>query len=149
MLGEFTSTEAQQLAETLAFQAAKYMQAAWQVTGEPKKDKAEVIEKEKLDYELFDRWLGSWSEAGLLPVPEGLAGDDRPRRHGEGGRTLATEFQELLVGVLLEQREVKKENDIIKRARCRRQSRRSRRTCPTSSRPTTTSAPAAASSCAA
>ena len=32
--------KAQQLAGTLAFQAAKYMQAAWQVTGEPKKEKS-------------------------------------------------------------------------------------------------------------
>ena len=57
MLREYTNTEAEQLAGTLAFQSAKYMEAAWQVTGEPKKDKAEIIEKEKLDYELFDRWL--------------------------------------------------------------------------------------------
>ncbi len=33
------------------------MKAAWQVTGEPKKDKLQVVDNEKLDYELFDRWL--------------------------------------------------------------------------------------------
>ena len=63
------------------------MQAAWQVTGEPKKEKAEIIEKEKLDYELFDRWLAFLEkQADVLPVPEGLAGDDRERRHREGSR---------------------------------------------------------------
>jgi hypothetical protein len=57
MLDEFTSTETDQLASTLAFQTTKYMKAAWRVTGEPKEDKLEVIGKEKLDYELFDRWV--------------------------------------------------------------------------------------------
>ncbi len=57
MLAEFLRVEAEQLGATLAFESAKYMKAAWQVTGEPKKDKAEIIEREKLDYELFDRWL--------------------------------------------------------------------------------------------
>ena len=50
MLAEFLKTEAEQLGATLAFQSAKYMKAAWQVTGEPKKDKADVRDKEQLDY---------------------------------------------------------------------------------------------------
>ena len=57
MLAEFLRVEAEQLGATLAFESAKYMKAAWQVSGEPKKDKAEIIERDKLDYELFDRWL--------------------------------------------------------------------------------------------
>ena len=39
LLDDFMSTESKQLGETLAFQAAKYMQSAWKVTGP---DKAEV-----------------------------------------------------------------------------------------------------------
>ena len=57
LLNEFTEVESRQLAETLALQAAKYMRAAWKVQGEPKEDVARVAAKEKLDYELFDRWV--------------------------------------------------------------------------------------------
>ena len=61
---------------------------------------------------------------------------------------LATEFQTLLVGVVLEQREVEEgERHHPRPGAADEPSRRSRRTCRTSSRPTTTSAPAAASSC--
>ena len=127
------------------------MKAAWQVTGEPKKERAEIIEKEKLDYELFDRWLhSSRKPTGFYPYLK-----DWQEMIARGGtaaeaKKLADEFQELLIGVLLEQREIKKENDIIRaRGAARPPSRRSRPTCPTSSRPTTTSARAAASSSAA
>ena len=47
--------------------------------------------------------------------------------------TLADAFQELLIGVVLEQREVKKENDIIRARALPTASRKSRPTCPTSS----------------
>ncbi len=33
------------------------MQSAWKVTGEEKLEKDKVINEDKLDYELFDRWL--------------------------------------------------------------------------------------------
>jgi hypothetical protein len=115
MLGEYTATESMQLAGTLAFQAAKYMNAAWQVTGEPKKDKAEIIEKEKLDYELFDRWLVFLQrKPTFYPYLK-----DWQAMMARGGTakeadTLAADFQQLIVGILLEERELKKENDIIK-----------------------------------
>jgi len=115
MLREYTNTEAQQLAGTLAFQAAKYMTAAWQVAGEPKKERAEIIEKEKLDYELFDRWL-TFLERKPTFYPylkDWQAMIARGGTAAEAGK-LATDFQDLIVGVLLEERELKKENDIIK-----------------------------------
>ncbi len=87
MLAEFLRVEAEQLAATLAFETAKYMKAAWQVTGEPKKEKAEIIEREKLDYELFERWLVFLSRP---PTFYPFLGDWQKmiaaRRHGEGGR---------------------------------------------------------------
>src|SRR5204862_6710933 len=57
LLADFMRTESEQLAETLALQSAKYMQAARKVTGEPKEEAAAVATKDKLDYELFQRWL--------------------------------------------------------------------------------------------
>src|SRR5262249_29749244 len=57
LLGEFLQTEGKQLAESLTLQASKYMQAVWRVEGEPKEDLNEVIDKNKLDYELMQRWI--------------------------------------------------------------------------------------------
>ena len=49
------------------------MQAAWQVSGEPKRDKLQVINSEKLDYELFDRWLDFLEKPPVFyPVAEDL-----------------------------------------------------------------------------
>src|SRR5262245_60365222 len=56
-LDEYRSIETRQLAQALALQASKYMQAAWRVTGDPKEEVRKVVDAEKLDYELFDRWL--------------------------------------------------------------------------------------------
>ena len=115
MLREYTNTEGQQLAGTLAFQAAKYMQAAWQVTGEPKKDKAEVIEREKLDYELFDRWLAFLQRKPVFyPYLKDWQAMIASGGTAKEAEKLATAFQQLIVSVLLEERELKKENDIIR-----------------------------------
>ena len=115
MLREYTNTEAQQLAGTLAFQAAKYMKAAWQVTGEPKKEKRAIVDKEKLDYELFDRWLAFLQrKPTFYPyLTDWQALIARGGTEQEAAK-LAAEFQDLIVSVLLEERELKKENDIIK-----------------------------------
>ena len=91
------------------------MQAAWKVTGEPKEDAAAVATKEKLDYELFQRWLRflakppkfypylkQWQEM----IKEGGSEDE--------AKTLATEFQDLVVEVMFSAREIKEENDIIR-----------------------------------
>jgi len=57
MLGEFLQNESKQLSESLTLQASKYMQSVWRVAGEPKEDLNDVIEKNKLDYELMQRWI--------------------------------------------------------------------------------------------
>ncbi len=115
MLSEYTAAETRQLAETLAFQSAKYMKAAWQVTGEPKKDRLAIVDKEKLDYELFDRWLAFLQKKPVF-YPFLKDWQSMVARGGtvKEADTLAEAFQDLLIGVVLEQREVKKENDIIK-----------------------------------
>ncbi|MBA2258463.1 MAG: DUF1549 domain-containing protein [Acidobacteria bacterium] len=115
LLNEFMEVESRQLAETLALQGAKYMRAAWKVQGEPKEEVARVAAREKLDYELFDRWvkflakppkfypfLTTWQEM----VKSG--GSD------EEAKTLADDFQALMLEVMFEQREIKEENEIIR-----------------------------------
>jgi cytochrome c553 len=115
MLNEYTAAEARQLAETLAFQSARYMKAAWQVTGEPKKDKQAIVDSEKLDYELFDRWLAFLAKRPVFyPFLKDWQALIARGGTAKEAATLADAFQDLLIGVVLEQREVKKENDIIK-----------------------------------
>jgi mono/diheme cytochrome c family protein len=115
LLGEFLTKEREQLSEALTLQAAKYMQAAWRVTGEPKDDKAAVVNELKLDYELLDRWLyflgkppkyypflKDWQEM----VTRGGKKDE--------AKKLADDFQALLLAVMFEFKETKEENDIIR-----------------------------------
>jgi hypothetical protein len=114
MLGEFLQTEGKQLSESLTLQTSKYMQAVWRVTGEPKEDLVEVIEKNKLDFELMQRWIKFLS---------------RPPRHypflkdwqamiEKGGtaaeaKKLGDEFQTLLLDVLFERKDLNQQNEII------------------------------------
>ena len=113
-LGEFLQTEGKQLSESLTLQTSKYMQAVWRVAGEPKEEINDVIEKNKLDYELMQRWIRFLA---------------RPPRHysflkdwqamiQKGGtaaeaKKLADDFQSLLLDVLFERRDLKEQNDII------------------------------------
>ncbi|MBL8208243.1 MAG: PSD1 domain-containing protein [Blastocatellia bacterium] len=118
MMGEFMQTEGKQLSESLVLQASKYMQAVWRVKGEPKEDLVDAIEKNKLDYELMQRWIRFL---------------ERPPRHypflkdwqalmqkeaAKGGtaaeaKKLADDFQTLLLDVLAERKALEEENEII------------------------------------
>jgi len=114
LLGEFLQTEGKQLSEGLTLQASKYMQAAWRVGGEPKEDLNDVIDKNKLDYELMQRWMRFLA---------------RPPRHypylkdwqammQKGGtaaeaKKLADDFQTLLLDVLFERKDLNQQNEII------------------------------------
>lgn len=115
LLDEFLSRESQQLAGTLVFQASKYMQAAWKVTGEPKTPKQKVVDAEKLDYELFDRWLRF-----LAKTPKDYtnltAWQAMAKKGGTAAqaRSLGDQFQEELVDVMLAKRAIDEENDIIR-----------------------------------
>ncbi|MFN8060473.1 MAG: PSD1 and planctomycete cytochrome C domain-containing protein [Vicinamibacterales bacterium] len=115
LLGEFLKTESEQLAQTLAFQSAKYMQAAWRVTGKPKEEAYKVVEDQKLDFELFDRWLK------FLAKPPKFYSDLKPWQElvARGGseaeaKKLSEAFQTTLVDLVFDKREVQDENEIIK-----------------------------------
>jgi mono/diheme cytochrome c family protein len=56
-LGDFTRNEAKQYAEILAHQTAKYMVAAWRVSGKPKMKVDEAAEEDKLEPEILARWV--------------------------------------------------------------------------------------------
>ena len=115
LLREFQKTEGKQLAQTLALQSARYMKAAWKVLGEPKKEKALVASDEKLDYELFDRWL-----AFLVKPPKHYKNLEKwqamiaARGKKEEAAKIADEFQEQVADIMFEHIEVDEANDIIR-----------------------------------
>src|SRR3954470_23736642 len=114
LLDEFTRIESTQLGETLALQASKYMTAAWKVLGEPKEEIPKVVEAEKLDYELFDRWLKF-----LAKPPRFYPYLTKWQEMIKGGGTaaeakkLADEFQAVILDVMFDRKEIKEENEII------------------------------------
>ena len=115
LLSEFLETEGKQLAETLAFQTSKYLQAAWRVTGEPKEPVGRVVDREKLDYELLDKWIAFLAKPPrfypyLKPWQEMIKSGGT----AEQAKKLADEFQTLVIDVMFAKRDVDEENEIIR-----------------------------------
>ena len=115
LLADFTSTESSQLAETLALQSARYMQAAWKVTGEPKADAAATAASEKLDYELLQRWIRFLAKPPkFYPYLKAWQAMIKEGGSEEEAKALAVAFQDLVADVMFEARAIKEENDIIR-----------------------------------
>jgi len=113
-LGEFLQTEGKQLSESLTLQTSKYMQAVWRVGGEPKEDLNEVIEKNKLDYELMQRWIRFLARPPrYYPYLKSWQAMMQKGGTAAEAKKLADEFQTLLLDVLFERRDLKEQNDII------------------------------------
>ncbi len=115
MLGETMRDESMRVAMGLVYQTSKYMVAAWKVTGERKDEQAHVAEDEKLDFEVFDRWLKFLAKPPKF-YPYLTAWQEMIKRGGnlEEAKKLGGEFQKLLLEIAVERREVGEENDIIK-----------------------------------
>ena len=115
LLADFMDTESRQLADTLALQSAKYMQAAWKVTGEPKADAAATAATAKLDFELLQRWIRFLAKPPTLyPYVKKWQAMIKDGGSEDEAKTLASEFQDLVVDVMFEARAIKEENDIIR-----------------------------------
>ena len=98
----------------LAFSTSTYLQAAWKVTGEPKKDLARVVDEDKLDYELLERWVKFLAKPPkFYPVRERLAGDDQGGGTAAEAKALADKFQALVLDVMFEKKDIDEENEII------------------------------------
>jgi hypothetical protein len=114
LLDEFLRTESTQLGETLALQASKYMVAAWKVTGEPKEEIPKVVDAEKLDYELFERWIKFLAKPPRF-YPNLTAWQEMIKSGGKEAeaKKLADEFQAALLDVMFDKKDIKEQNDII------------------------------------
>jgi mono/diheme cytochrome c family protein len=114
-LREFSQNETEQLSEILAYQASKYMVAAWRVSGEPKSPIDTVAGKDKVDPELLERWV-NYLKAPKKQYP---FLKDWQAMVASGGtedqaKALGDSFQTLLISVMMDSKKLKKENDIIK-----------------------------------
>jgi hypothetical protein len=113
-LDEFVQAQATQLGEILARKTSQYMLAAWKVLGDPKRELQGVADEEKLDTETLQRWveylgkphhvhpyLNDWHQ--LVARGGGL----------EEARKLADTFQEVVLAVIAEKKEVDEENRAV------------------------------------
>jgi len=114
LMDEFSSVESEQLAQALAFQASKYMMAAWKITGDNKAEAATAAGEDKLDYELLDRWIRFLAKPPKH-YPYLAKWQEMIEQKGKKAEAqkLADEFQKTLVEVMFEYDEIKEENEII------------------------------------
>lgn len=111
---EMQSNFATQLAESLALETSNYLQAVWEVTGPQKKEKANVVEQRKLDYELLDRWIAYMAKTtDKYKNKEPWQAMMKKGGTAEEAKKLAGEFQEEVVKVMLAHRDLAEENEII------------------------------------
>jgi hypothetical protein len=115
LLNEFLEVEGRQLGETLALHSSKYLQAAWRATGEPKEPVGKIVDAEKLDYEVFDRWIAFLAKPPRF-YPYLKDWQEMITRGGTAGeaKKLADAFQALLLDVMFAKKEIDEENDIIR-----------------------------------
>ncbi len=115
VLGEMQQKWGQALGESMAFESAKYIMAAWEVTGDQKKEVPVVVEEKKLDYELLERWIHFLGhEPKLYPY---LKPWQEMMKAGGGNKAraqkIADELQQKIIAVMLTHREIDEQNEII------------------------------------
>ena len=115
VLDKFLEEQSKQYAEVLAHKTAKYLVAAWKVGGEPKKKVTEAAVEEKVDPEILERWI-KFLGRPQKHYPYLHDWQDMMKTGGkpEQAEFLAENFQNLVLAVLAEAKELKEENDVIK-----------------------------------
>ncbi len=115
VLDDFMEHQSDLYSEILAQKTSKYLVAAWQVTGEPKKKVAEAAVDQKVDPEMLERWIKFLAKP---PKHYSYLRDwqDMVKCGGtlEQAQFLADYFQNLVLSVAREAAALKEENDIIK-----------------------------------
>src|SRR5262245_10479578 len=104
-----------QLSQSLAFEAAKYLEAVFDVAGPPKKEMPQVVEDRKLVFELLDRWV-KYMEKPSTFYPYKKAWQDmikRPASTAAQAKRLAQQFQDKVIEVMLARNAINEENEVI------------------------------------
>jgi cytochrome c553 len=114
ILQEMQTNQATHLGEALALKTATYLEGVWDVTGPQKKERANVVEQRKLDYELLERWIAYMGKpTDKYHTKEGWQAFVKKGGTAQEAKKLAEEFQEKVVKVMLERRDLNEENEII------------------------------------
>src|SRR5262245_61270644 len=115
IMQEMQTNAGTQLAQALALHTSNYLQGVFEVAGPLKRDKAQVVEQRKLDYELLDRWI-KFTEKPTTKYKHKEAWQammKKPNANAQEARKLADEFQEKVIKAMLERRDLNEENEII------------------------------------
>jgi hypothetical protein len=114
MSTEFSQNASAELAEILALQSGKYMVAAWNVAGEPKKTVAQAAADAKLDEEVLERWVGFLAKPPVYyPYLKAWQAMIAAGGTADTAQKLGREFQELLLGIMAEKHSVEEKNSKI------------------------------------
>ncbi len=111
-LGEYLSTEGDQLARVLSLQVSRYMMAAWQVTGRPRLPPEQAASQAKVDLETLQRWIRFLGKEPrhypyLIDWREMIARGDAEE---DEARELADAFQRLVLELVAEQEKLEERN---------------------------------------
>ncbi len=115
ILQEENQNLSNELSRSLAFQASNYLQAVWEVTGSQKKDKSNVVEQRKLDYELLDRWI-KYMDKKTDKYHYKDAWQAMMKKNGgsqQEAKKLADKFQEDIVEAMLQKNDLDAQNKVI------------------------------------
>jgi mono/diheme cytochrome c family protein len=114
-LEDFMKQQSNLYSDMLAQKTSKYMIAAWQVTGEPKKKVSEAAVDQKVDPEMLERWIKFLAKPPKH-YPYLRDWQDMVKSGGtaEQAQFLADDFQNLVLSVFKDAADLKVENDIIK-----------------------------------
>lgn len=114
-LGEYLSTESDQLASVLSLQTSRYMMAAWQVTGKEQIPVETAAQRARLDLEVLQRWVRFLAKEPkhypfVVPWQEMIADAGGTE---ERAQELADQFQRLVLEIVAEQSKLEDRNQRI------------------------------------
>jgi mono/diheme cytochrome c family protein len=114
-LGEYLSTESDQLATVLSLQTSRYMMAAWKVTGKDQLPVEVAAARDRLDLEVLERWIDFLSREPkhfpfVVPWQEMIADEGGTEEQAE---ELSDGFQRLVLEIVAEQQKLEERNERI------------------------------------
>jgi len=114
LIEDFRTTVADQLAEILTRKIAAYLMGAWKVAGPEKSDLATVANRENLDRDTLERWIGYLAKPDKdHPYLESWNQFLAKRASDAEVQKFANEFQSLAVETAADKKRVEKENQQI------------------------------------
>jgi mono/diheme cytochrome c family protein len=111
---DFSKTESKQMAEILAHQTSAYLVASWNVLGKPKKTVEEAAAQAHLDPQVVGRWVEYLPKTHKHPYLKDWQAMIAAGGMEDQAKVLAESFQDLVLRVRLDEKDVEEQNDIIR-----------------------------------